>query len=78
MDIRRPVFLKLRPQNVAVISDKYVAVISYKYMGIPYNTCVAVLSDKYVGVISYKYVAVISNGRRHTNSTDFQQFLSQN
>ena len=60
MDIRRPVFLKLRPQNVAVISDKYVAVISYKYIRIPYNTCVAVLSDKYVGVISYKYVAVIS------------------
>ena len=32
MDIQRPVFLKLWPRNVAVISNNYVAVISDKYV----------------------------------------------
>ena len=51
MYIQRPVFAKLWPRNVAVISDKYVAFIL----------------DKYVAVISDNYVAVISNNLWHLN-----------
>ena len=75
MDIRRLVFLKLLPQNVAVISnqyvdvisDKYLAGISTKYVANISNKYVAVISDKYVAVISNKYVVIISNVRRQKN-----------
>ena len=59
MDVRRLVFQKLLPRNVALISGKYGAVISDQY--------VAVISNKYVAVISNKYVLIISDGKRPKN-----------
>ena len=61
MDILRPLFLKLWPWNVVVKSDKYLAVI--------YNKYVAVISVKECGgyIPQDKNVAVISKRRRLKN-----------
>ena len=53
MDIRRPVFLKLWPWNVEVISGKYVQVISDNYLPVGY---IRQVSGGYIQQVCGSYI----------------------